>query len=69
MERICWLVGHHHSYNDVHDIDHQILIEADFLVNLYEKEAPAEEVRRVREAYFITATGKQFLQQILLEGK
>lgn len=69
VARICWLVGHHHSYEDVHDIDHQILIEADFLVNLYEKEATAEEVRRVGEAHFKTATGKRFLQQTLLEGK
>ena len=69
VERIAWLVGHHHSYGDVHDIDHQILIEADFLVNLYEKQAPADEVLRVQEAHFKTATGRRFLQQTLLEGK
>src|SRR3712207_2015166 len=27
-ERVCWLIGHHHKYNDVKDIDHRILLEA-----------------------------------------
>ena len=65
-ERICYLIGHHHTYQDVHDIDHQILIEADFLVNLEEKKAPQEQILRVLEDHFKTATGKQFLHQMLL---
>ena len=36
IERICWLVGHHHTYDSITGIDYQILVEADFLVNLYE---------------------------------
>ena len=64
VNRICWLVGHHHSYEEVHDIDHQILIEADFLVILNEKNAPAEEIQRARDNIFKTFTGKQFLEQI-----
>ena len=63
VNRICWLVGHHHSYEEVHDIDHQILIEADFLVNLNEKNAPAEEIQRARDNIFKTFTGTQFLEQ------
>ncbi|MGN0779207.1 MAG: HD domain-containing protein [Aristaeellaceae bacterium] len=31
-ERVAWLVGHHHTYNPIEGIDHQILVEADFLV-------------------------------------
>ena len=58
------LVGHHHSYEYVHDIDHQILFEAYFLVNLNEKNAPAEEIQRARDNIFKTFTGKQFLEQI-----
>ena len=65
IERVCWLIGHHHTYQDVHDIDHQILIEADFLVNLEEKKAPQEQILRVLEDHFKTATGKQFLHQML----
>lgn len=35
-ERICYVVGHHHTYNNINGLDYQILIEADFLVNFYE---------------------------------
>lgn len=32
IERIAYLVGHHHTYTDIDGIDYQILVEADFLV-------------------------------------
>lgn len=32
-ERVIYLVSHHHTYHPVDGIDHQILLEADFLVN------------------------------------
>ena len=35
--RVCWLIGHHHTYSNIRDIDHQILVEADFLVNMAEE--------------------------------
>ena len=39
VERICYLIGHHHTYTNVDGMDYQILIEADFRVNLYEDKA------------------------------
>ena len=36
VERISWLAAHHHTYMDVDGADHQILLEADFLVNAAE---------------------------------
>ena len=36
IERVCWLIAHHHTYTDIKEIDYQILVEADFLVNIYE---------------------------------
>ncbi len=36
IERVVWLVEHHHSYDDIKTFDHQVLIEAHCLVNLYE---------------------------------
>ena len=35
-ERVQYLIGRHHTYNDIDGIDYQILVEADFLVNMYE---------------------------------
>lgn len=38
LERICYLVGHHHTFSGVDGLDYQILLEADFLVNAGEHE-------------------------------
>ena len=35
IERVVYLVGHHHTYRHIDGRDYQILVEADFLVNLY----------------------------------
>ena len=35
-DRVCYLIGHHHTYTGIEGRDYQILVEADFLVNLYE---------------------------------
>ena len=36
IRRVSYLVGHHHTYDQIDGLDYQILVEADFLVNLYE---------------------------------
>lgn len=36
VDRIAFLVGHHHTYTDVDGIDYQILLEADYLANASE---------------------------------
>ena len=36
IKRVAWLVAHHHTYSHIEAPDHQILVEADFLVNFYE---------------------------------
>jgi HD superfamily phosphodiesterase len=38
VDRVCWLIAHHHSYTTDMDTDLQILVEADFLVNAWEDE-------------------------------
>ncbi len=63
-ERVAWLIAHHHSYSSIKEIDHQILVEADFLVNIYEDETGPAEVASVREKVFKTRTGLTFLDQI-----
>jgi len=56
--RVCWLIAHHHTYEPVDGIDHQILIEADFLVNLFENSRPAETIRQAYDRIFRTETGR-----------
>lgn len=59
VERICYLVGHHHTYTDIDGMDYQILVEADFLVNFYEDEAGPDAVRTALERVFRTRAGKE----------
>lgn len=61
VARVAWLVGHHHTYSPVESIDHQILLEADMLVNLYEDGAGEAVIAHVAENLFRTATGKKLL--------
>lgn len=60
-ERVCWLVGHHHTYDDIQGLDYRALAEADFLVNLYENHSSMEAVRSARERIFRTETGLAIL--------
>lgn len=59
IERVCWLVGRHHTYTDVTGTDYRILLEADFLVNLYEDGSDSEAVRTAYEKIFRTRTGRK----------
>ena len=62
IERICWLVGHHHTYHVCEDLDYQILIESDFLVNLFEDEESPNAIRAVRKNIFRTESGTRMLE-------
>jgi HD superfamily phosphodiesterase len=64
IERVCYLLGHHHSYSFIDDMDFQILVEADFLVNIYEDKIAEEQASLIREKYFKTKAGKELLDSI-----
>lgn len=66
-ERICWLVAHHHTYHASEDMDYQILIEADFLVNLYEDQESREVAETVCRNIFRTESGKRLLADMFLK--
>ena len=63
IDRVCWLVGHHHTYTDIQGLDYQILVEADFLVNLYEDSSPPEAQRAAYQKIFKTETGKRLCRE------
>ena len=64
IERVSYLVAHHHTYNDIDGIDYQILVEADFLVNLYEEESSIESIKSTYEKIFRTQSGKEMCRQM-----
>lgn len=63
-ERACYLVAHHHTYESIDGIDLQILIEADFLVNLYEDSVSKDGVRSAFDSVFRTNTGRMLCRQM-----
>lgn len=58
VERVAWLVGHHHTCSNVSGLDYRILLEADFLVNLYEDGCGEAEIRHALQTIFRTETGR-----------
>lgn len=60
-DRVCYLIGHHHTYTGVDGEDYQILLEADFLVNAYEDALSKESICAFREKVFQTKTGTELL--------
>ena len=66
IERVCFLIGHHHTYSNIDNIDYQILIEADFLVNIYEDEIDIDKIPSIRDKYFKTKAGISILSDLYL---
>lgn len=66
IERISWLCAHHHTYTDVTSIDHQILLEADYLVNAGENGYSSQNIEKFLEKVFRTEFGKRLLKSIYL---
>lgn len=64
VDRVCFLIGHHHTYSGVDGKDYQILIEADFLVNAFEDSMNGEALHSAYEKIFKTETGKNIFQNM-----
>ena len=64
IERVAYLVGHHHTYKDIDGMDYQILVEADFLVNYFEDGLDKEHIKKSAEKIFKTETGKKIVKEM-----
>ena len=53
VERIVWLVTHHHTYTNIDGMDYQILVEADFLVNASESNYSRESIEGAKEMLLV----------------
>lgn len=60
-QRVCRLIGRHHTYQDVDGMDCRILLEADLLVNIGEEGLSSAAIRTARERVFRTAAGLRLL--------
>ncbi|WP_301859486.1 HD domain-containing protein [uncultured Megasphaera sp.] len=57
IDRVCYLIAHHHTYHSIDGPDYQILIEADFLVNAYEDQLKPDAICTFRDTIFRTSSG------------
>lgn len=64
IERICFLIGNHHTYTGVEGDDYQILIEADMLVNFFEEKEDEDDMKKAYLELFKTTTGKKLFCQM-----
>ena len=63
-DRVAYLVGHHHTYTNIDGMDYQILVEADFLVNMCEDELSEEALQNTYQNIFRTETGKKICREM-----
>ena len=66
IDRVCWLIAHHHTYTDINDSDYQILVEADFLVNAFEDNLPSKAILSFKDKVFKTDSGTNMLNSMYL---
>jgi len=66
IERVCFLIANHHTYSNIQGIDYQILVEADFLVNIFEDGLSKEQAVQIKKKYFKTEFGKKLIETMYL---
>ena len=64
IDRVSYLVGHHHTYTGIEGMDYQILVEADFLVNILEDGLAKEAALQAYQNNFKTESGKNICQEM-----
>ena len=64
LERIIFIVTHHHTYSGVDGVDYRILLEADFLVNADESDSYRKDIEPFRKNVFRTKSGLALLNSV-----
>ncbi len=66
INRVCYLIGNHHSYQNIDGLDFQVLVEADFLVNIFEDCMDKDSINSIKQKYFKTTSGLKYLESMYL---
>lgn len=64
IDKVCYLIAHHHTYKGIDNAPFRILVEADFLVNIYEEHISMELARGIKTNIFRTQSGIKMLEQM-----
>lgn len=67
IDRVCFIIGHHHTYSAIDGVDFQVLVEADFLVNIFEEDSGTEATESIDARLFRTETGRRLLRTMYLD--
>lgn len=68
IDRVCFLIGKHHTYKAIDGLDFQILVEADFLVNIYEDSMDKPTIESIKKKIFKTSNGIRILEDMYLKS-
>ena len=69
VDQVVYLVEHHHTYHDVTNLEHRILLEADYLVNAEEAGHSPEVRENVRKQIFRTITAQELFDSLYSNGE
>lgn len=64
IDKVSFLIAHHHTYKGIDNTPYRILVEADFLVNIYEEHISPELAKNIKENIFRTQSGKKMFEQM-----
>ena len=64
IDRVVYLVSHHHTLDNIQGLDYQILIEADYIVNADESSYSAENIANFDNNIFKTKAGRSLLHSV-----
>lgn len=64
IDRVAFLVGHHHTFTDVHGSDYQILLEADCIANASENGYERRNVENFIQKIMWTESGKALAKAV-----
>ena len=64
IDRVKYLISRHHKYSNIDGADCQILIEADFIVNVFEDNISDETIIDIYNKIFKTETGKDIMRNL-----
>ena len=67
-DRVAFLVGHHHTLNEIDGADYQILIEADYIVNAAENGYSRQNIENFMKTIAKTESGRQLINSVLLSN-
>jgi HD superfamily phosphodiesterase len=67
VDRVCYIIGNHHTYSKIDGIDFQILVEADFIVNIFEDSMKPEVIHSLKNKIFKTDFGTKLVGDMYLE--